>query len=200
MKIKSAIILPLAIGIVFSCIPDQSDKSELVETSNPKENIENTEQLAETHDFQSVMENMHSITYELKEYKELPASNNFLNTTVRRHNKLNVSMGKAAFSLVDERKIKQVIFAKVKSIQDMGGNVFPRADIEIWTCANQTEAESLASEVEKIKEEAGWDRISKSPITYWQQGKRLVFITPGGFYMLDKVAGIEEYLKSNLKE
>ena len=74
----------------------------------------------------------------------------------------------------------------------MGDNLYPRATIESWEFKNEKSALDSEKEVDYIKENYLWDQISKSPITYFRLKNELIFITPGGFYMLDKVDKLKD--------
>lgn len=148
----------------------------------------------------AMMNRVEEIDYALKAYTEKEASENFLNARIQTLNTYRKMSNKPLIKVIDQSKIDQVFFGRIKGKEEMGKNLFPRAEIEIWACGSQSEAEALSQEIERVKKEAGWDEISKSPITYWQQDNWIVFITPGGFYMLDKVGEIEDYLRRELKK
>lgn len=139
-----------------------------------------------------------SIAYLLREFNELDSKDNFLNSRIQYLNKRSKNEINQKINLINHSKIDKVFNAKIKGTQEISDKLYLRAEIEIWECESQNEAEKLSNEVEKLKVEAGWDKISKSPITYWQQDKCLVFITPGGFYMLSEVEKIEDYLRKEL--
>ena len=80
----------------------------------------------------------------------------------------------------------------------MGDDTYPRANIEAWECTNEAVAVEKLAAIDDLKKNHPWDVINKSPITYWRQGREIVFITPGGFYMLDEVPKIKQFLSEKM--
>lgn len=163
---------------------------------NTKE--EKTPKPTKVNNFENTVKAMTEIFYELKDYKELLPKDNFMGRRIQYLNSLNQATNKPQIDTLDITKIKTVRNAKVKSTQDMGNQLYPRAYIESWECLDEMAAMELKKAVDVIRNEYSWDEISKSPITYFRKDNELIFITPGGFYMLDKVAEIEEFLVKNL--
>ena len=59
-------------------------------------------------------------------------------------------------------------------------------------------AKEVAQYLKKLQTGNVWEAISKSPISFVHVENEIVLITPGGFYMLDKVKAIEDFLKAEL--
>ncbi len=151
--------------------------------------------------FMEVMEGLEIKTYQLKKYSEEENFEEvFLNTAIDRVNRYR-KKDEPEISKIDTKDIIMVRKAFVKSTEDMGGNLYPRADIESWEFRTKAAADVIMKAVEGLRDGPGhtWEDISKSPISVLQADNELVFITPGGFYMLDKVGEIKTYIKDNLQ-
>lgn len=148
--------------------------------------------------FKTVVAQMTAISYDLKKFEELTPEDNFLNARIPVVNGYLERRGEVLEKPLNVSKIKIVQRAKVKSGNAVGSNLYPRATLEYWQCHSQKDAHDLLARIEVIKERGPWDVVSKSPITYFQKDDFLVFITPGGFYMLDLVPEIERFLKERL--
>ncbi|MEL6974544.1 MAG: hypothetical protein AAGL29_04020 [Bacteroidota bacterium] len=178
-----------------------------------KQNLENYEKVIKPSDtlviaqdtkefkdktFKAVVGEMTAISYHLKKFEHLTPEDNFLNARIPVVNSYLEHRGEVLEKPIDVSKIKFVQRAKVKSDVLLGSNLYPRASLEYWECHSEKDAKDLLSRIEIIKERGPWDVVSKSPITYFQKDDFLVFITPGGFYMLDLVPEIETFLKERL--
>ena len=148
--------------------------------------------------FKSALEKMTAITYELKKYEEVKAGENFMNQRIASINTYRERNDREKIVPIDESGIQTIRKAFVKSTSDMGNRLYPRADIEAWEMVSVAKALEISKAIQAIKDNEGWDEISKSPITFWQQGREIIFITPGGFYMLDRVKEIKDFLIENL--
>lgn len=147
-----------------------------------------------------ILNQMDSIFYSLKEYNKLKVEDNCLNHRIQYLNKRFKNTDNQNINLIDHSKLDKIFYAKIKGSKQISSRLYPRAEIEIWECGSPRKAEQLSKEIEQLKQQVAWSKISKSPITYWQQGKWIVFITPGGFYMLDEVGIIKDYLSRKMNK
>ena len=145
--------------------------------------------------FEEAILGLRILSYELKSFEALSKEDNFLNKRIAYLNSLREGTDKPIIPLIPDGGISAVFRAQVKSTQDRGGNLFNRATIESWLCINEGEAKGLTKQIDALQDRVSWMHISKSPITYWQQGKEVRFITPGGFYMLEDVPEIQAFLQ-----
>lgn len=206
---KPSVMLKRVLGVVLitialACQRNQKSSISVSEASTTKTVPSDTDQTTlevkavTKKTFKTVVEGMTEITYALKEFEELTAKDNFLNKRISVVNSYLEHRGQDLEALLDVSKIKTVQRAKVKSSKLLGSNLYPRATLEYWECHTEQDASDLLGRIETIKERGPWDVVSKSPITYFQKDNSLVFITPGGFYMLDLVPEIETFLKERL--
>ena len=146
--------------------------------------------------FKAALVQMSKIGYQLKQFKELPPEKSNFNAAVRFANRLD----KYDAEPVDMSGVRLIRTAFIKGIHPTkkGGNLYPRADIEMWECKDEATAKEKIVAIEALKKAIPWDVVSKSPITYWRDGHRVFFITPGGFYMLDEVPRIKGFLEERL--
>ena len=142
--------------------------------------------------FKDAIAGLQEITYKLVSYEELTPDKNFLNERITFLNPYRKNQNKPLIEKVETSDLVTVRRAKVKSTESMGDNLYPRATIESWEFKNEKSALDSEKEVDYIKENYLWDQISKSPITYFRLKNELIFITPGGFYMLDKVDKLKD--------
>jgi len=152
-----------------------------------------------TNRFKDAIAGLQEITYKLVSYEELTPDKNFLNERIVFLNPSRKKQNKQLIEEIETSELVTVRRAKVKSTESIGDNLFPRATIESWEFKNEKSASDSKKEVDYIKENYPWDRISKSPITYFRLKKEIIFITPGGFYMLDKVDELKDCISDNLK-
>jgi hypothetical protein len=148
--------------------------------------------------FEAVCKNSTQINYALKKFEIIDKSDNFLTNKIDRLNKLRSRSNKKLIPTIDISEVQKIRKAFIKGTKDMGNSLYPRADLEAWELSNEAAAIRLFNAVKAIEAAAHWEAISKSPITFFKKNKEVVFITPGGFYMLDKVPIIEKYLKDNM--
>jgi len=148
--------------------------------------------------FEQLMQRVHEIEYVLKEFEKLDVPQNFLNTRIKQINDLRKQSQKPLLTTVNTAHLIQVERAFIKGTVDLGNNLYERATVEYWQIDCENQAIEILKAIEKLKEEYHWEEISKSPITCFRIRNTIIFITPGGFYMLDKVSRIEDFLKKNL--
>lgn len=148
--------------------------------------------------FKEVIQNVAKIDYELKEYQEINKSENFLTTRIAFLNSLREDSARTIKPEIKLSNVVQVRSAFIKGTKDLGGHTYTRANVESWEMTNEEAANFAFDQIQQIKNSRNWERISKSPITCFKTKNEIIFITPGGFYMLDKVPIIENYLKENL--
>ena len=160
-----------------------------------KENAENIP----INRFKDAITALDEIKYKLVSYEDLTPDKNFLNERIAFLNPYRKNQNKPLIEEVETSELVTVRRAKVKSTESMGDNLFPRATIESWEFKNEQGALDCEKEIDYIKENYLWDRISKSPITYFRLRNEIIFITPGGFYMLDKVNQLNDCLRDKLE-
>lgn len=148
--------------------------------------------------FKKVIEQMEELRYFIKEYEEPPANDHFFIACLERLNRYLQTKDRETELPIDFSRIKQVRRAKIKSDEEMGKALYPRATIESWECYSQQDAIVLLKRMDTIKARHPWGVVSKSPITYFRKNNEIVFITPGGFYMLHPVPEIEDFIKTRL--
>ncbi|MEM8506500.1 MAG: hypothetical protein AAF717_01670 [Bacteroidota bacterium] len=148
--------------------------------------------------FKKSIEQMEEIRYFIKAYKEPPVEDHFFVACLERLNRYLEVKDRETEPPIDFSGIKQVRRAKVKSDEEIGASLYPRAMIESWECYSQQDAIVLLQRIDTIRARHPWDVVSKSPITYFRKNNEIVFITPGGFYMLDRVPEIEDFLRTRL--
>lgn len=146
--------------------------------------------------FKSILIQMGSINYQLKNFKELPPEQTNMNGYIRLANK----GGKYNAALIDMSGVRIIRRAFIKGIKPTkpGGDTYNRADIEAWECTDEQTAKGKIEAFDALKKEIPWDVVSKSPITYWRDGSQVLFIVPGGFYMLDEVPKIQKFLEEKM--
>ncbi|MEO1485251.1 MAG: hypothetical protein AAFU57_05870 [Bacteroidota bacterium] len=192
------------VAALVACKQPQKTSEENLEqdqiTSQPRDTVVTTSDTSEIQEktFKTVVKEMTTISYDLKEFEKLTPEDNFLNKRIPVVNRYLKHRNEALEEFLDIAKIKKVERAKVKSKEALQSNLYPRATLEYWECYSENDALDLLARIEVIKERGPWDVVSKSPITYFQKDNFLVFITPGGFYMLDLVPEIETFLKERL--
>ncbi|MEO0506755.1 MAG: hypothetical protein AAF090_11435 [Bacteroidota bacterium] len=200
---KWIVITLFAVGMV-SCKQPQRTPAPTPErdktNTEPKDTlvVANNANLFQENTFEAVVGQMTEISYDLNKFEKLTPEDNFLNKRIPVVNRYLKHRNEALEAPLDVSKIKKVERAKVKSTVSLQSNLYPRATLEYWKCHNEKDALDLLARIEVIKERGPWDVVSKSPITYFQKDDFLVFITPGGFYMLDLVPEIEIFLKERL--
>jgi hypothetical protein len=149
--------------------------------------------------FKDAIAGLEEIPYKLVSYEELTPDKNFLNERIAFLNPYRKNQNKPLIEKIETSELARVRRAKVKSTESMGDNLYPRATIESWEFKNEQGALGSEKQVDYIKANYLWDRISKSPITYFRLRNEIIFITPGGFYMLDKVEELKDCLRDKLK-
>ncbi|MFK7809817.1 MAG: hypothetical protein AB8F74_18565 [Saprospiraceae bacterium] len=146
--------------------------------------------------FKSVAMEMDAINYKLRNYKEKAAYKTNLNIYVKSANE----MEKYNVDTIDMTGVNVIkrIFIKGTQPTKEGGDTYPRADIENWECKDEATAKAKVKAINKLKKSIPWDVISKSPITYWQDGRSVYLLTPGGMYMLNEVPKIKGFLEKRM--
>ena len=175
-----------------------NDTVEQLESKSSPANNSISEDSTHKNKFEEVIKNVAQIDYALKEYEELDKSKDFLTARINAINKLRTRSEKELIKQVNTTNIIKVRKAFIKGTKELSKNLYERAGIESWEVKNVNEAVSIFSEIEQIQKSNNWEAISKSPITCFRVKNEIIFITPGGFYMLDKVTKIESFLKDNL--
>jgi len=148
--------------------------------------------------FEAVIKSVEQIDYQLKKLETLDKEANFLNQRIEKVNRYKTLQEKALIPLVNTSNLLKVRRAFIKGTKDMGNQLYTRADVESWEMKNETAAILVFQQIEKIKADRHWEDISKSPITCFRKKNEIIFITPGGFYMLDKVPILADFLKKHL--
>jgi hypothetical protein len=146
--------------------------------------------------FKSILTQMGSMNYELKNYKELPADKTNINLAIQ----LAIRDGKYSAKPIDMSGVRILKRAFIKGTKptSSGSDNFPRADIEAWECTSEAIAKEKVTALNKLKKEIPWEIISKEPIIYWQDGIYVVLLTPGGMDLLDEMPRIKKYLESKM--
>ena len=167
------------------------------EQASEKEQAPSSENI-QPNNFETVIKSVEQIDYQLKKLETLDQEVNFLNQRIEKVNRYQTLQKKALIPLVDTSNLLKVRRAFIKGTKDMGNQLYTRADVESWEMKNETAAISVFQQIEKIKADRYWEDISKSPITCFRKKNEIIFITPGGFYMLDKVPILADFLKKHL--
>jgi len=170
----------------------------VIEINNEEKNNKTILNPSSGSKFKEVMEMVNQIDYSLKKFEKLNKSKNFLNNRIKEINEYRKRRQKSLVKQVNITHLNQVQKAFIKGTIDLGNKLYERATIELWEIDSEDHAIEVFKEIEKLKEDYHWEEISKSPITCFRVKNEIVFITPGGFYMLDKVSKIENFLKKNL--
>jgi hypothetical protein len=198
--------------IVFSCQSSEQKPAETPATSTataptppppaPQKTEEATgkdsvsEASLQANQFKSILMQMSSIGYELKNYKELPADKTNINLAIN----LAVRDGKyttAPIDMTGVRILKRAFIKRTKPTS-AGADNYPRADIEAWECTSEAIAKEKIAALNKLKKEIPWEVISKDPIIYWQDGHHVVLLTPAAMDLLDEMPRIKKYLESKM--
>ncbi len=220
MKIKNivAYLLFLVIIAVQSCesTPRNNNEPDQAVKESPKKPVEKNEpapkpvekDLAERkeaeigkaakNNFEKVIRDVEKIDYVLKKYEELEAKDNFLEDRIEAANERRTIRGKELIPQLKISKIEKIRRASIKGTKDLGNRLYERAEVESWEMKNESEAKSTFKEIDKLSQSTSWEDISKSPITCFRVRNEIIFITPGGFYMLDKVSKIKNFFEENL--
>lgn len=172
-----------------------------VTTDHPKNKTEEQSSSSDSirsNQFETVINSLEPIDYQLKKFEILHKEKNFLNPRIEIVNKYKALQKKALLDLVAISGLLQVRRAFIKGTKDLGNRLYTRAEVESWEMKNEAAAISVYQQIEKIKSSHHWEDISKSPITCFRKHNEIVFITPGGFYMLDKVPILADFLKKQL--
>jgi hypothetical protein len=155
--------------------------------------------------FAEVIKRVEKINYSLKKIEQIEKKENLLTFKIDRINKFRTRINsqredgkKKLIKQVDTLNITKVQRASIKGTIELKKNLYERAVVESWEITNENEATLIFEEIEKLKRTQSWEDISKSPITCFRIRNEIIFITPGGFYMLDKVVKIKDFLKNNL--
>ncbi|MEM9824667.1 MAG: hypothetical protein AAF985_26505 [Bacteroidota bacterium] len=174
-------------------IPPPSDDQQAQEKAAPT-----IPQKRKTNQFEKVIRSVEQIDYELKKFAQLKGDQNFLNQQIESVNKYKSRQQRPHIPLVDTSNLLQVRHASIKGTVDLGGKLFTRAEVESWEMKDEAAAIAVEQEIKAIRKTRNWEDISKSPMTYFRKDNEIIFITPGGFYMLDKVPTIVDFLKAAL--
>lgn len=136
--------------------------------------------------------------YEVKRLEEVGKNQTLLNKGL---NFINSIRRKRKEPIVDTLTMNGIVTmrqAMVKGTLPLGGNTYPRVEIEEWEFKSEACVEEALGTIARIRLLIPWDRISKSPLEYWHKGNKLYFLVPGGFNMINEGKFIQSYLQKNI--
>ena len=186
--------------LLFACQSDHHEKAKEKEVERMVDSIDiersiEKESFLVSDPFKHMVDSLVMDNYRLLSFDSLELNSHFLNKRIDELNRYRKLQEKSMIPPLESRGLRSIRRAKVKGTKDLGGGLYYRANLETWAFEDKISAKKALKEVEQLKEDVPWDEISKSPITFMVIENELVFITPGGFYMLDEAERLKAFLE-----
>jgi len=193
MKVLAIVLTFL---LLFSC---ENNLSNNLKSTNNKIEHKSGDLKRHNVSFKEAVDSLIEISYHLKEFDTIIGDETLLNTSIIRLKTQGTYRNIDKIDVVNVSNVEMFYSAGIER-ETAIGSFIPRAYLECWECKDEQSASEILADIDYIKENFYWDVISKSPITYWQQGERLLFVVPAGFYMLDEVPVIKDFITARLGE
>lgn len=133
--------------------------------------------------------------YKVLSLEEVPKKLTLLNSRMMFLNRIRTKRKEPIIDTLTMNGIVTMRQARIRGTVAVSGNTFPRAEVEEWEFRSEECVAEALGTITRIRHLIPWDKVSKTPMEYWQKGNKLFFLVPGGFYMLDEAAALQEILK-----
>lgn len=205
------ILMPFFMGLFFlfnACTPSTPNESTADipvtlpddrQNKQPADCAKTTKQYPPSR-FTQAIKNLANSPYKYKilTLEEVPKKKTLLNSRMAFINRIRTKRKEPIVDTLTMNGIVTMRQARIRGTVSMGEQTFPRAEVEEWEFRSEACVAEALGTITRIRHLIPWDRVSKSPMDYWQIRNKLYFLVPGGFYMLEEAAALQEGLKRDL--